>query len=561
MGLSFHVNITEEQLLCKKINSSKYEPLNLTVVNDTLYYTPIYGGLYSINIQGGEPQLADDLQCKIEYDGDIYTLPANQALLFEDGKVYFNRTFEMQTRTGDIYDSFGCLYSKQMGSDDEPKELCDLLGIDKVYPYGDWLYFVGFEEKESISGMYRDFGDSFLCRVKKDGGGFEKLVKLPNYSRRNDIAIDDNYLYLLWADWSQPTDCGEPDSLDLYRMDKDGKNKTLLKTDWYNAFEPSSAPTSYFASNLTIHDGWIYAVLQERPFDGQIDTERYNLVRINVETGTMENPLPGGSYVLVRSNADFYAEPNESLESQGGSNGLSYYEYEFAEKTVNGRKWYKIFINEFGAFWMKSDGIVLLETAAQNRAKNGFMIKETSIDKLVAEHGMYQTFESSYCPANGDTEIRLIWPDFAIDLVANNTSFAGDRSGNYLDDGYNFGDKVNVLTEADKKLTMRTEAIYSTNKSLREGIEIGDHITSVEDVINMTYWSEDRPCMEIKNQYLEDSYLAGLPIKIQADKCFTAYNTETIPANYYVDYAEWTTYYFKGNELVAFVQECTPNLP
>lgn len=543
----FLADIKEEQLLCTKINSSKYERLNLTLVDDRICYTVEGEGLYSISTNSGEPQLV----FKPGYQDDSMTIPGYSVLLFESDKIFWNSWAEVQTRTGEIYDSFGSIFVQSVDGS-KITQLSKMLGTSEVLSDGDWLYFEGGED--NAPGMDISY---FLCRAKKDGSKFEKILDLKidgvpeeyGYNQNNiyTFAVDDDYLYVYMSNWTQPTDRGEPESMNLYRMDKNGESKTLLlKNGWDDAFEPSSAPTSYFASNLTIHDGWIYAVLHERPFDGQIDTERYSLVRINAKTGVLENPLPGGSYVLVRSHASFYAEPDDSSESRGGSNGLSYYEFEFTEKTVNGQKWYKIFINEFGTFWMKSDGIVLVETAAQNRAENGFIIKETSIDELVAKYGMYQTFESSYCPANGDTEIRLIWPDFAIDLVANNISFAGNGG-----DGYNFGDKVNVLTDVDKKLTLRTEAIYSTNKTLREGIEIGDHITSVEEVIKMTYWSEDRPCMEVKNQYLEDSYLAGLPIKIQADKCFTAYNTETVPTNYYVDYAEWTTYYFKGNELVA----------
>ena len=295
------VDGSEEQSLCEKIDSSKYEHLNLTLIDNKLYYTVESDGLYCISVQGGEPHLADDLRYEIEYNGEVYTLSGYSALLFEGDKIYFNRTVEVQSKTGDIYDSFGFLYSKKTGSV-ETTLLCDLLGIDKLYSDGEWLYFVGYDEIDSVSGMYRDFGGSFLCRLKKDGSGFTKLMSLVTaeatdyeyaYARCDDIVIDDNYLYVYITKWDHPTGRSDPEFFDLYRMDKDGGNKTLLpKNGWDDAFEPSSAPASYFASNLTIHDGWIYTVLHERPFEGQVDTERYLLVRINAEKGVLEKSLP-----------------------------------------------------------------------------------------------------------------------------------------------------------------------------------------------------------------------------------------------------------------------------
>jgi hypothetical protein len=271
-------------------------------------------------------------------------------------------------------------------------------------------------------------------------------------------------------------------------------------------------------------------------------------------TDTGEIPWPEDTYfLLTRADIIYYAEPDVSSESLGARGGLGY-ELAVAEKTVNGKKWYKVLVNEAGRFWIESEKVIFIETAEENIAKNGLFIEETSINELISTFGTYQAFEVAFSAGNGDTTISLKWPDLAIVLVANNVSFAGS-----YDESYSYGGRA-VLTDADKALLFSVQAIVSTKTSLRGGIEIGDHISSVEELVWLVFGGKNRPAIKTGDFYLDDYYLRSEYLEFQADEAFTAYNSVTLPVDSLSTY-QCTTYYFKNNKLVAFAQERNPNVP
>ena len=258
---------TNSTAICKKLSNVKL----CAIENGYVYFTSS-GDLYRVSTNGGIEELVFK--------------PLYEVLLVADGMIYDNSTRELRTTVSEeTYDSYGSLYVQPIdgdndgggggGGDDDGKLLCDYIGIENIYQYGEWLYFAGSPIIGADDIGFPVIDNEVLARIRKNGS--ELTILYEANEDENSICIkgiDDKTIYFTTYDER------------LYRIGIDGKDKTMLVSFKETAYlETIKSYDNYFAPRLfTVADGWIYVVGKSDSETGAI----YSLIRINTSNGTIE---------------------------------------------------------------------------------------------------------------------------------------------------------------------------------------------------------------------------------------------------------------------------------
>lgn len=223
------------------------------------------------------------------------------------------------------------------------------------------------------------------------------------------------------------------------------------------------------------------------------------------------------------------------------------------------------------------------------------ILGKVSVDEITEKFGDYLAYETAYYPGNGCCYIRLIYDKMIVSLEFGRyrsdipLSFNPDNG----DDGFGFGDRNHILTENDKKIKGICDYVIWCD-TLREGprqIKPGDSLDAVkakfldmydiygngetiygiEDVhpgwpepvytpggaVCVSFLMPDEPYLTSEKDL---AYFKAKPDTVL--EYYAYYPPEKNPdGSLYVDYYQYTWFYFQNDVLIAIQQGITPNTP
>ncbi len=248
------------------------------------------------------------------------------------------------------------------------------------------------------------------------------------------------------------------------------------------------------------------------------------------------------------------------------------------------------------AQWKKIIEAETKEEAPPKPAKayqlNELIIDKISINEIVRQYGQYESYQTAFEVGNASTYLKLTYKNLRIILESTDNkhplSFQKEDEGN----GYQFGDKINTLTGADKNIKLKVASIFwnSTKMTGPRDIKIGDSIEIVKSKFldNSSAYSDKKTVYKLKDVHPDypvpeedpsgarlrnldqnrDMNDNGIPKdfgNVKADQVLEYIATNppitSDSGQKYVSGYQYTKFYFKNDLLVAINQGYSPNEP